>query len=64
MNFNSSYFLDILVLLDRVDMCGSLETGRMPSNTVGTGICHACLIRCVGLIKHLITYEVLCNYAG
>lgn len=64
MNFNSSHFLDIFVLLDRVDMCSLLETGKMPSNTVGTGVYHACLIRCVELIKHLITHEMLCNNAG
>lgn len=64
MKFNSSYFLDILVLLKGVDACNLLETGKVPSNTVGTAVCRICLIRCVGLIKHLITYEMLCNHAG
>lgn len=64
MKFNSSYFLDILVLLEAADACSLLETGKVPSNTVGTGVCHICLTRCVGLIKHLITYEMLCNDAG
>ena len=64
MKFNSSYFLDIFMLLERMDVCSLLETGKIPSNTVDTGVCRICLIRYVGLIKHLITYEMLRNDAG
>lgn len=60
MIFNSSY-LDIL---EGVDVYSLLEAGKVPSNTVGTDVCHICLIRRVGLIEHLVTYEMLRNDAG
>lgn len=64
MKFNFSYFLDIFVLLEGMDVYSLLETGKIPSNTVGPDVCHICLIRSVGLIKRLITYEMLCSDAG
>ena len=63
MKFNFSYFLDIFVLLEGVDVYSLLETGKIPSNTVGPDVCRICLIRSVGLIKRLITYEMLCSDA-
>lgn len=58
MKFNFNYFLDTFMLLDGVDMCSFLETGKIPSNIVGAGVCHVSIIRCISLIKHLITYEM------
>lgn len=64
MKFNFNYFLDTFVLLEGVDVCSFLETGKIPSNIVGTGVCHVSIIRCIGLIKPLIIYEMLCDFAG
>lgn len=35
-------------------MCSLLETGKISCNTMGTGACQICFIRCVGLLKYLI----------
>jgi len=59
MKFNFRYFLDIFLLLEGVDVCSLVETGKILSNIVGTGVYHICLIRCVALIKHLITWNAL-----